>query len=92
MESKYWHTKQSVIQKLGKEQDVFVVAGDAEVDARLEVCLPLHVYLEVIIINIIINFIINTSMITVIIIILFTFQLLIYYRPGITLPTQGGIY
>lgn len=37
MESKYWHTKQSVIQKLGKEQDVFVVAGDAEVDARLEV-------------------------------------------------------
>ncbi|KXJ25495.1 Islet cell autoantigen 1 [Exaiptasia diaphana] len=36
VESKYWHTKQSVIQKLGKEQDVFVVAGDAEVDARLE--------------------------------------------------------
>lgn len=37
MESKYWHTKQSVIQKLGKEQDTYVVAGDAEVDARLEV-------------------------------------------------------
>lgn len=39
MESKYWHTKQSVIQKLGKDQDTFVVAGDAEVDARLEVLL-----------------------------------------------------
>ena len=37
MEQKYWHTKQTVIQKLGKEQDSFVVAGDLEVDARLEV-------------------------------------------------------
>lgn len=37
VEQKYWHTKQTVIQKLGKEQDCYVVAGDAEVDARLEV-------------------------------------------------------
>ncbi|XP_068751425.1 islet cell autoantigen 1-like [Montipora capricornis] len=36
VEQKYWHTKQTVIQKLGKEQDSFVVAGDLEVDARLE--------------------------------------------------------
>lgn len=36
VEQKYWHTKQTVIQKLGKEQDCYVVAGDAEVDARLE--------------------------------------------------------
>lgn len=37
MEQKYWHTKQTMIQKLGKEQDSYVVAGDSEVDARLEV-------------------------------------------------------
>ena len=37
VEQKYWHTKQTVIQKLGKEQDSYVVAGDSEVDARLEV-------------------------------------------------------
>lgn len=37
VEQKYWHTKQTMIQKLGKEQDCFVVAGDSEVDARLEV-------------------------------------------------------
>lgn len=37
VEQKYWHTKQTMIQKLGKEQDSFVVAGDSEVDARLEV-------------------------------------------------------
>lgn len=36
VEQKYWHTKQTVIQKLGKEQDCYVVAGDSEVDARLE--------------------------------------------------------
>lgn len=36
VEQKYWHTKQTMIQKLGKEQDCFVVAGDSEVDARLE--------------------------------------------------------
>lgn len=36
VEQKYWHTKQTMIQKLGKEQDSYVVAGDSEVDARLE--------------------------------------------------------
>ena len=39
VEKKYYHTKQTMIQKLGKEQDHFVVQGDAEVDSRLEVCL-----------------------------------------------------
>lgn len=37
IEQKYWKSKQKVIEKLGKDQDEFVIAGDAEVDARLEV-------------------------------------------------------
>lgn len=37
LKKKYWKTKQSVIQKLGKNQDEFVVAGDAEIDNKLEV-------------------------------------------------------
>lgn len=37
IEQKYWKGKQKVIEKLGKDQDEFVIAGDAEVDARLEV-------------------------------------------------------
>ena len=37
IEQKYWKTKQKMIEKLKKDQDEFVVAGDAEVDARLEV-------------------------------------------------------
>lgn len=36
IEHKYWKGKQTVIEKFGKQQDEFVVAGDAEVDARLE--------------------------------------------------------
>lgn len=36
IEQKYWRTKQKAIEKLGKEQDEFVISGDAEVDARLE--------------------------------------------------------
>ena len=36
LEQKYWKTKQKVIEKLKKDQDEFVVAGDADVDARLE--------------------------------------------------------
>ena len=36
IEQKYWKSKQTVIEKFGKSQDQFVVAGDAEVDARLE--------------------------------------------------------
>ena len=37
LKKKYWKTKQTVIQKLGKDQDEFVVAGDAEIDIKLEV-------------------------------------------------------
>ena len=33
----FWTTKQAVIQKLGKKEDVHVVASDAELDAKLEV-------------------------------------------------------
>lgn len=33
----YYKTKQAVIQKLGKEQDEFIIAGDAEIDTKLEV-------------------------------------------------------
>ncbi|XP_002158437.1 islet cell autoantigen 1 isoform X1 [Hydra vulgaris] len=36
LEQKYWKSKQKVIEKLGKGQDEFVIAGDAEVDSRLE--------------------------------------------------------
>jgi len=39
IEQKFWKTKQKAIEKLGKDQDEFVIAGDAEVDARLEVSL-----------------------------------------------------
>ena len=36
VQQKYWKSKQTMIEKLGKQQDEFVVAGDSEVDARLE--------------------------------------------------------
>ena len=36
VQQKYWKGKQTMIEKLGKYQDEYVVAGDAEVDARLE--------------------------------------------------------
>ena len=36
LRSKYWTTKQLVIDKLGREQDEFVIASDADVDAKLE--------------------------------------------------------
>jgi hypothetical protein len=36
VQQKYWKGKQTMIEKFGKQQDEFVVAGDAEVDARLE--------------------------------------------------------
>ena len=38
LKKKYWKTKQTVIQKLNKSQDEFVVAGDADIDTKLEVC------------------------------------------------------
>lgn len=37
LKKKYWKTKQTVIQKLGKSQDEFVIAGDADIDSKLEV-------------------------------------------------------
>ena len=36
LRSKYWTTKQLVIKKLGREQDEFVIASDADVDAKLD--------------------------------------------------------
>lgn len=40
LKKKYWKTKQTVIQKLNKSQDKFVVAGDADIDTKLEVTPP----------------------------------------------------
>ena len=37
LRKQYWKTKQTVLQKLGKGQDEFIVAGDAEIDTKLEV-------------------------------------------------------
>ena len=39
MKETYWTTKQAVIKKLGKREDVHVVASDQQLDAKLEVCL-----------------------------------------------------
>ena len=36
LRSKYWTTKQLVIKKLGREEDEYVIASDADVDAKLE--------------------------------------------------------
>ena len=47
IEQKYWRGKQKVIEKLGKDQDEFVIAGDAEVDSRLEVITEVFRYLLV---------------------------------------------
>lgn len=38
LKSAYWSTRQAVIRKLGKEEDRHIVASDAELDAKLEVC------------------------------------------------------
>lgn len=37
LQQQYWTTKQQVIKKLGKKEDEFIVASDAELDAKLEV-------------------------------------------------------
>lgn len=47
IEQKYWRGKQKVIEKLGKDQDEYVIAGDAEVDSRLEVITEVFTYLFV---------------------------------------------
>lgn len=36
MRKKYWKTKQTVRTKLHKQEDEFVVAGDADIDTKLE--------------------------------------------------------
>ena len=37
LKKQYWKTKQTVTQKFGKSQDEFVVAGDTDIDTKLEV-------------------------------------------------------
>ena len=37
LKKKYWKTKQTVRQKLHKDEDEYIVAGDADIDAKLEV-------------------------------------------------------
>uniref|UniRef100_A0A8C8Z5L3 Islet cell autoantigen 1 n=1 Tax=Prolemur simus TaxID=1328070 RepID=A0A8C8Z5L3_PROSS len=38
MQQKYWETKQAFIKATGKKEDEHVVASDADLDAKLEVC------------------------------------------------------
>jgi islet cell auto antigen 1 len=38
---KYWTTKQLVMKKLGREEDEFIIASDADVDAKLELLLTI---------------------------------------------------
>ncbi len=47
----YWKTKQSVRQKLNKKEDQFVVAGDALVDAKLEVHIIYSIMIYIIYVN-----------------------------------------
>lgn len=37
LKKQYWKTKQTVLQKLKKTEDEYVVAGDADIDGKLEV-------------------------------------------------------
>ncbi|XP_066264489.1 islet cell autoantigen 1-like isoform X5 [Branchiostoma lanceolatum] len=37
IQKEYWQTKQKLIKKFGKKEDEFVVAGDADVDSKLEI-------------------------------------------------------
>lgn len=39
MQKKFWKTKQVLIKATGKKEDEHVVASDADLDAKLEVCL-----------------------------------------------------
>lgn len=36
MQHQYWVTKETVLRKLGRNQDVNIIASDAELDAKLE--------------------------------------------------------
>lgn len=42
LKKKYWKTKQTVITKLKREEDEHVVAGDADIDIKLEVIVYVH--------------------------------------------------
>ncbi len=46
LRKQYWKTKQTVLQKLGKGQDEFIVAGDMEIDTKLEVRMGVSVYVS----------------------------------------------
>lgn len=42
MQKKFWKTKQVLIKATGKKEDEYVVASDADLDAKLEVGDPTH--------------------------------------------------
>ena len=41
LQQQYWTTKQQVIKKLGKKEDEYVVMSDSELDAKLDVNIPI---------------------------------------------------
>lgn len=45
MQQKYWKTKQTLIKVTGKKEDEHVVASDADLDAKLEVCVQTGTFL-----------------------------------------------
>lgn len=45
LQHQYWLTKQTVIKKIGKQEDEFVVAGDSELDAKLAVSYSFLIYI-----------------------------------------------
>ena len=42
MQKKFWKTKQVLIKATGKKEDEYVVASDADLDAKLEVSACLY--------------------------------------------------
>lgn len=46
MQLHYWEAKQTFLKKIKRKEDDFIVASDAELDAKLEVCfvfLAIHI-------------------------------------------------
>lgn len=43
MQLHYWEAKQTFLKKIKRKEDDFIVASDAELDAKLEVCFSLYV-------------------------------------------------
>ena len=43
MQLHYWRTKQTFLSKLKRKEDDCIVASDAELDAKLEVCLKYNI-------------------------------------------------